>query len=524
MNSKVRDGLIIVACLALFGGGGLLLERNVGRLPERSSMLEGAGPAGTNAGRLGRIARQLEIDDSTVNSLLLAPEKLPSSLVIDTDRLDPEWPVLSIVADEADLTDPENGILANPHERGREWERLAFASYFERGELIFATRAGLRRHGDASRDNPIRPSMRLYFRDEYGSEHSGQAVLEELETSPSRIVVRRERSFYANAFAFEIARQIGAPTPAFKLAQVYLNGELLGDYLLTEHVHLDGWGLSRYGHKRLSMFSPRGAPSTDEDSEAGYRELVGWLRNPAIPLSMEKVEMRIDLGNMLRNIITFIYCGTNDWSQGAIVRDESRDDGRWFWLHWDLDHSFRTNEVILESLPAIKLIVDPVRLADRYDPRGILFRRLLKEDPVFRDVFVRLATDLLNHRLQHDFFNELLNRYDFALNGRHKREYRQFFKRRSDHVRAEMQQYLGVGRVHHVVVEAPDGFELEIDGYPEASGYSGAYFEGMEITLEPLGDPASGHFHWLVNGKRYDEHRLVLAIEETTKIEAMLSP
>ena len=328
MSTTISDSAIIVCCLVLFGAGGLLLEQKMGLDPVLSSIRSEAGPAGTSAGRLGRIARQLQIDGRAVNSLLMAPETLPSSLVIDVGSLDPGWPVLSIVADVVDLNDPEHRILSNPRGRGREWERIAYASYYDQGELIFATRAGLRRHGGASRKNPVRPSLRLYFRDDYGSEYSGQAILEEVGASPTRIVVRRTALFLATAF--EVARQIGAPTPVFKLAQLYLNGEREGPYLLTEHVHRDGWGRSHFGRKPLSMFVFRGTVPTDESSTGKFAELDTWARDLPAPVTMETLEASIDLDNMFLNIFTFVYCGTGDWAQGAIVRDESRIDSRWF--------------------------------------------------------------------------------------------------------------------------------------------------------------------------------------------------
>ena len=171
---------------------------------------------------------------------------------------------------------------------------------------------------------------------------------------------------------------------------------------------------------------------------------------------------------------------------------------------------------------ALQLLMEPVLETARHDIRGVLFRRLLEEDPSFRGHFARLAMDLLNHRLEPEFFDELLKRYDFALNREQEGDYRQFFEGRAEVVRAELQTHLGAGPVHRVLVEAPDEFDLQIDGYRKKGGYSGAYFDGTEITLEPIDARATDSFYWLVNGERRNEHRLVQAIDRTTRIQAVL--
>jgi hypothetical protein len=80
-------------------------------------------------------------------------------------------PSLSIVTDQANLTDETDGIYVNAQQKGREWERAASVELIDPtgAEPGFEINAGLRIRGGGSRrvGNP-KHSFRLYFRDDYG--------------------------------------------------------------------------------------------------------------------------------------------------------------------------------------------------------------------------------------------------------------------------------------------------------------------------------------------------------------------
>ena len=108
---------------------------------------------------------------------------MPSTTIIDEHELSTGLPLISIVIDNNDLKD----ILTNLLKTGRKWERPVYISYFERGNLVFATGAGLRLHGGKSRLHSPVHSFRLYFRNVYG--HTGRQILQ------PHILQRRIRVF-----------------------------------------------------------------------------------------------------------------------------------------------------------------------------------------------------------------------------------------------------------------------------------------------------------------------------------------
>ena len=511
----------VVAMLAVLAVAGLALEyveRSVDLGPTPKTLTGEEGSAALAGRHRATILDQMRLGVGDSAFPWPTPTLAPSSLAIDVSELDRRRSYISIVVDQADLYDPNSGLLTNPLERGRAWERVANVSFFDAGELVWATRAGLRRHGGASRTAP-RASWRLYFRGEYGSDATRQPILRERAVAPLRLVVRREPPGYPNVMGFEVARQAGALTPAFRPARAFVNGEDQGNYLLVEHVNPDGWVLSQFGHTNVLMFIHRASSSAA--SVRRYRDLTEWVATTPAPLSMVAVAERVDLDNLLRHLFTFIFCGTADWAQGAAVLDNTTPVARWFWLHWDLDQSFRIRGGTAGDGPGIGLIVEGDRPDMRNDVRARIFNRLRREDPGFAAHFTALVTELLNHSLVTEFFDDLMDRYRPVLRRRRRTVLREYFERRPEIIRAELGTYLDAGQSYQVSIEGPVGLALIVDGYPEESGYRGWYFVGMHASVS-VADDLAGFSHWVVNGRRRNGRRLVAEVSGTTSIRAVM--
>ena len=344
--------------------------------------------------------------------------------------LDPALTYVSIAVDDTDLNDPVAGLLVNPDGRGRAWERRADLSYIRPGsELVWTTHVGLRRHGHRSRRVGQKPSWRVYFRDDYDSDTTRQPILTALPRAPSRLILRREPEMYPNVIGFAIARQAGALVPTWRLVRVLLNGEDQGDYLAMEHLHPEGWGMTHLGNKDFSMHVYRGT-STD----GRYRELSRWVDTTPAHLTMDAVGKRVDIYHMLRHIFTFVFCNTTDWAQGAAIL-ETNTDARWFWLHWDLDHSFRLRRPSSSDRRGIELFITSHRPLELLDVRARIFNRLREEDPSFRTHYVTLVSELLNHRVEASFFNDVTELYGRLLRPRMLRRLRTYLEQRPRKIR-----------------------------------------------------------------------------------------
>ncbi len=478
-------------------------------------------------------------------------KSLPSSQVISESDFKDGWPLLSIVTDEENLYDPEKGILIHRLERGQDWERLAYVSYYEDGHLAFASGVGMRIHGgDESRRKPgKRRSFRLYFRNVYGINQIEPGVLYGPESQPIKhLVVARDNPrhmpFIASA-AYKIARRIGATVPESKPVLLFLNGERKGTYCLSEHVHQRQWAY-HIGHDNFAFFRLRHITypffrlKQDESGDRStrlYRELGMRAMDLDKKMTMDEAEKLVDLDNFSSQIISIVFCGTTDWRQGAAVLDMNKPAATWFWINWDMNESIMDyrresgwiegNQRVAWKQEGFELILAGknwyvqnarARHMRRWDVRSILFSRLIKESPEYCEYFVRLMMDILNHRLTADFFQPLIEKYKKLANsyGFKKRTYTRieiYCQNRPKFLRKQIQQYFGEDECYPCEVIGPDGIQYEIDGYPESSGYKGWYFKDKRITIKILKHDKDIFSHWVVNGKKVEgtnlEHRIL---------------
>ncbi len=479
---------------------------------------------------------------------LILQAEMPSSIIIKKEDFKGSWPLLSVVVGPDELYNPKWGIITNYKGRGRKWERQAYVSYFENRELLFATGAGLRLHGGANRKEGR--NFRLYFRKEYGEEQFKDGVLLRPNTGPFKTLVLRKdwvRGFYHQEFltasiTFEISKRIGAIVPAFKPMLFYLNGNYLGVYTITEHLKKYQW-ISHFKHDNFLFYRYRG--KSNDESKERYRELGNWARNYPNKMTMDEVDKYVNIDNLSRHLFSIIFCGTDDWNQGAAIFDKSQDKPKWFWVNWDMDHSFYVPADKLKKIKgewqkeAFELVIYKKNfrqetlkhmIISKGNVRSVLFTRLWNESPKYRRYFVRLVMDLLNHPLSPDHLDSLIEYYiDLArsvnesyfsdlmfktLLGR-----KVFMKERPKFIRKQMEQLLHTGKSYPVHVKGPSGIKYEIDGYQEQAGYKGFYFSGFNLDIKITSSHRNTFLYWLVNGKKIEFDHLVYQVDSVTLIE-----
>ncbi|MFC2169662.1 CotH kinase family protein [Acidobacteriota bacterium] len=477
----------------------------------------------------GYIQNKRYVGDYLFQSKIGGAKDMPSSLAVRKEFFKDGWPLLSVVVDKDDLFSPERGIIARYRKRGREWERLAYVSYYENGDLLFASGAGLRVHGFRGiRHRASITSFRLYFRNDYGASQFMPDILFDQKTRPlKQIVLYRDRPehFFSSILAFEVVNRIGAIRPEIKPVIFYRNGVLQGAYYLQERLYKEQW-VSRLGHNNFAFIKYKG--TSDREDLKLYEKLETWAKDFEGNMTMEETEKYVDIDNLSRHIISIIFCGTSDWRQGAAVLDKQISRGKWFWINWDMDQSFwdyysrfweekkrdEWEQEGLELLMSGKYFIIPyskVIPIDRRDIRAVLFIRLSKECPKYRKYFVRLVMDQLNHRINADFLNSRISHYmrlafTYGLKNQAliqsliKRK--RFFQKRAHFVRDQIQRYFGTGESLFCEVKGPTGIEYKIDGYSEKDSYHGWYFKDERITIEITGQHKSSFLYWLVNGKK----------------------
>jgi len=535
-------GLVLAAGLVL--ASGLVVER-LGLFGAMKSEIQSLKvPAAALRAGAGPIARLMEYKSRTGIELQgidggLAPDAMPSSTVVPPAALATGLPLLSIVVDPDDLYDPVTGIVANPKKRGMRWERSAYVSFFERGSLTFATGTGLRVHGGKSRNVP-EPSYRLHFRKVYGREQFAPGALFSGTRDPIRSLVvhndvrrhtrEKEPEYwrFVNPLAYDVAARIGCLVAETLTVRLLVNGEDLGPYVLTEHLDENDVA-ARLGHRDFVLVDTKpdqGPKEVKFGDPAVYDEFIAWATGAA-PLTLEQAAARVDIENLARWFLSVLYLGPTDHNQGMQVLDRSRPGATWFWINWDMDHSFvdRRNQADhpweFDAFSGV--------LTDKHDLRAPILGRLLRDSPEFRDYFSRLFVDAMNHRVTREFVESRIAHYEAlaVAHGVQDRAYvakeREFVKHRHEVLRDQMRVYAGAGSSYRCSVTGNETVALEIDGFSAGTGYEGWYFEGMTITIRVPDGDRDRFSHWRVDGEivAARDPELTVAVEGETTIEVV---
>lgn len=164
--------------------------------------------------------------------------------------------------------------------------------------------------------------------------------------------------------------------------------------------------------------------------------------------------------------------------------------------------------------------------ASKFNVRQYPFRRLLLNNSVYRQDFIRLTTLFLNHLLTKEFLTERSKYYekmaeDFGTDYPFNPQMKDFLLNRPGFILKDIQARLGLGKIFTCTYEGPQNIAVTIDGYPEKSGYSGKYFENFLIKI--VGNDTGTHLlsHWLVNGKKINGKSIELKVNKDIIIKAI---
>lgn len=443
--------------------------------------------------------------------------ELPSTTSVPDNEIAQGLPIMSVSVLERDLYDEQRGLYRNILEKGREWERQAFVSYFNDGGLVFGSAVGLRLHGGVSR-HAEKKSFRLLFRDEYGTDRFPAGALFSAGIDPLTSFVldaaKEDATQIVDPIALDVSRMVGAIAPETRPVRFFLNGMDMGVYVAMEHVS-PRYMRAHYGHDDFTVVRTKLFEKVSGD---GYDYWLFHQWTKGTTFTMEELSERVDIENFSRWLISSLLCLTMDHDQGPVVRNDRQGaDGRWFFINWDMDTSFgvggRWGERPWE--------VDDVPVFGLGTTRQTMLTRL-HEDPEWRRYFPRLFTDVLNHELTPARVDALMKRYEsivqrFGLGEpghRVLRIVRRVLEHRPEVMREWMRKKFQIAEpAHRFAVAAPDDLRLNIDGYPEHGAYTGWYFPGMKVTVDP-GDDADRIQGWLVNGERHEG--LSLQIDSVT--------
>jgi hypothetical protein len=350
-------------------------------------------------------------------------------------------------------------LLSRPWLHGRQGEEIGWLALFERGELVFASAVGVRIHGGASREHPPY-SLRLVFRREYGERGLPAAHVDPaLEGAIARLVLDKVEDkdydggpwLFPAEVAHEIGRRLGAWAPRSRPVLFSLGGEPPRLYTLGEHVGAD-FLARHFGHTDFEMVRGKRDPG-DGGDETWQRELE-WIAAAPAPLTAERAGERYDVERLTTWILSVVFCATGDLYQEAMIRDRTGRlaGGRWTWIHWDHDMSFRTppgNSRFGRQKDALRFLLANHRPPEA--PARRLLRRLVDEDPEYRAYLLDRFAKMLDRELTPEVLEAIAARWEGearALGAADLRTFerlRAFFAERPARVRRQLARELGGG-------------------------------------------------------------------------------
>lgn len=471
------------------------------------------------AGRISLDLSKLDSREEWIEAANLSPDKMISTTIIDKTAVVSGLPVISMYMNEHDLYDKFTGIYANPLERGRNWERPCFISYFKDGKLLFGTGAGVRIHGGTSRLHPLK-SFRFYFRDVYGKDRFLENAIFNGKGDPvQHVIIRKvDAGFgFVNTMAYQIARKAGSFAPLTEPVRLYLNGKPHGhgNFELIEHLKMD-YIEKNFGHRNFVFYKVKGRKNRPPEFQKFYE----WVMHSGEKFTLENVSEVIDIDNFINNWIVNIFCGNSDPYQGIALLDKSGKGAKWFWLMWDMDHSFINiyepdKKYTWEKERPVSLVYSNTK--KETDPRYFIFRELIINDENFRNIFKKRLEEKLNYVLTKDFLFSVVDNncrigrsfgmeMDIAEKALH-----DFMNKRPEYVMNMMNRFFKLGEVRRVSFKIPGGTSLLADDIEVKKSFTGYYFTGSEINLSSESRSLKG---WIVNGVKSGGSNLKLQIDK----------
>jgi len=292
-------------------------------------------------------------------------EELPSDVqdeVYIIDEFDPDIPTFSILVNEDDLWDWDNGIYvmgpnaANdyPHFGANFWEpwsRFARMQFFDaEGTLQLRENMDLEIHGGWSRAEPQR-SFRLDFKNEYTGNLEWPLFPDKPESVTFNNINLRNGGQHTwatkmqDALINRLAMRTHVVAGAWQPAHLYLNGEYWGLYgareKYDEHSIAYDYNVST---DDVDLIGPQGALAGSDD--AFYTDVNVLQSTSTMSSSFLTVfESLFDVDNYIDYFVFETYIQNMDWmgiawglNNTKVFRPSS--EGRWTYLLYDTDAGF----------------------------------------------------------------------------------------------------------------------------------------------------------------------------------------
>lgn len=294
-----------------------------------------------------------------------------------------ELPVISISTNPDNLWNENTGIYTegNFSEKGSEWERPAYLSFYESDKTLeFVREIGLRLHGYGTRGLPQK-SFRIYLNNLNKNETLKYPLFPDNHTTTFNSFVLRNAggdwsyAFLRDALMQEIVEDSNTTLDLqdYRPVVLYLNGSYWGLYNLRERQ--DKYYLAnkyKADPKEMAIFEipldigeNRGKAVINEGNDKKrlnlYHQLLEEASKCNTCVDYNHFNQFLDIENFIDYLIVQFHYGNSDWPYGnskfwsyktSEYEPEAPNglDGRFRWLVYDLDTSFGIHKQTIEEV------------------------------------------------------------------------------------------------------------------------------------------------------------------------------
>ena len=370
-----------------------------------------------------------------------------------------DYLIISLVTNPENLFDPEKGIyvtgkqyidwisspgyipnpdkwsktnICNYYSKGKEWERDASVSFFEKGNLLFEQNIGIRLKGSSTRNSPQK-SFDLITSKKYGKKNFDYKFFEENYDLNGKIIEKYDtitlRAIYGDErlrdkFGRDIIYQRKSITTSWmKNCILFLNGEYWGMYELMEKL-TPLYFEYHYGIKEENLVIIKENEIDKGPAEECERYLQIDEQYSLLDLSNDKnykeIEQYFDIDSFIEHYAVGIYLGTWDWPlqnqgmwkyYGEKIEGNEFTDGKWRFMTYDLDFSMG---LTFENYGGVEgYQYDNFKHIERRrgnKPPTNLFLSFLKNE-YFKNKFINLYCDYVNDVMHINKIISIINDY-----------------------------------------------------------------------------------------------------------------
>ena len=313
--------------------------------------------------------------------------------------------------------------------KGKEWEREAFVTIFEKGEKIVQQKMGIRIKGASTRTNPGK-SFNLYSREKYGKSTIEAELFDDnydikgnLITSYKSISLRciyeqgRSKDKYGSDL---FGNRENLTSGSMKTSILFLNGEYWGLYLMQEKIDND-FIFSNYLIPKNNI-----AMIKQAEIEEGPQEELNNFQNFFDEYSKkdvndktvyENIKNFVDINSMIEFFATGMYISIGDWPRqnegewrniGEKIEGNKFSDGKWRFMIYDLDYTMGSKFAGIGNYDS-----DNFKFVEKKseDFPANLFMALLKNNIEFQNKFINVYCDYANDLYAPEKVNNLIKNY-----------------------------------------------------------------------------------------------------------------